>query len=38
MALYNVDLDPTVRCANDFSRYDMEFVATKVAAAYQCHF
>ncbi|CAB9499777.1 expressed unknown protein [Seminavis robusta] len=34
MALYNTELDPALRCADDFTRYDTEFISTKVAEAY----
>ena len=38
MALYNTELDPSLRCADDFTRYDTEFISTKVAEAYNCSF
>ncbi|CAB9499776.1 expressed unknown protein [Seminavis robusta] len=36
MALFRTRLDPTVRCANEFSRFDVEFVAHEVAANNNC--
>lgn len=36
MALFRLTLDPSVRCADDFTRFDIEFTAHHLAKAQQC--